>query len=172
MMLTASRVAKRPWLWMLACVLLLQSACAMSEPGAARTKAVSSAAITRITLERNCFGCVGGSVLVLQRDDKAIRTLSGSARASIAEQRFEGLMPPRAFDVLARLLVEKNFFDLQDSYQDPALQDGAWATVRVEWGEQNKQVFSSNGAGPPSLRAIEQAIEAVQAQMRFVRTER
>jgi hypothetical protein len=171
-MLTASPAAKKSWLWTLACVLVLQSGCAMPDPGAPRTKAVSSADITRITLERNCFGCTGGSVLVLQRDGKAVHTVTGNARMGTARQLFEATVPTEAFAALAGLLVDTGFFELKETYKAPDLQDGAWVSVRVERGNQSKQVFNSNDAGPPNLRTIEQAIEAVQAQIPFVRAGR
>lgn len=153
-----------PWRRVIALAALLGvlTACAQSGTAAQETKQMKAAQINRVTLQRN------STVLVLQRDGKATHTITGSARAGTGEQRFEGAVNPQAFAALAGVLVDKGFFALQDSYADPSLQDGSWATVQVEWGVQSKQVFNRNDAGPPNLLAVQQAIDAVQAQIRFL----
>jgi hypothetical protein len=127
----------------------------------------SPAAISSITLERNCMGCAGASVLVLQRDGLARYTLTGSARQGTVDQIATGSVSLRDFEALARLAVQQGFFELQDSYADPQLQDGEWATLRIVRGSQDKQVVNRNGAGPAALQTLERGVDALKTRIKF-----
>jgi hypothetical protein len=141
---------------------------ACSTPLPAQTTTVDAALnITEISVESNCFGCASGSTLTLHRDGRALLTSTGSARHGTADQQRLGRIAAADFEALARLLLAQGFFALADSYADPALQDGAWATVRATRGGQVKQVFRRGDAAPAALRTIEAALAAAQARIRF-----
>jgi hypothetical protein len=129
--------------------------------------ASSPAAITSITLERNCFGCAGASVLVLQRDGQARYTVTGNARQGTADQVATGAVSALDFEALARLAEQQRFFDLEDSYADPQLQDGEWTALRIVRGSQDKQVFNRNGAGPAALQTLERGVDALKTRIKF-----
>ena len=121
-------------------------------------------AVTEITLERNCFGCPAGSVLVLKRDGTATYTVTGNARQGTANRTATGRIGREEFDSLARLLVARGFFAMQDEYADPQLRDGEWSSVTAVRGGVEKKVFERNGAGPAGLKAIETAIDALRSR--------
>ncbi len=133
--------------------------------GRSPTAAISS--ISSITLERHCAACPGVTVLVLQRDGHARYTVMGNARQGTADLVASGTVSTRDFEALARLAVQQGFFDLQDLYQDPQLQDGEWATLRIVRGKQDKQVVNRNGAGPPALQTLERGVESLQTRIKF-----
>lgn len=124
------------------------------------------AAVQTITLERDCSGCAHGSALVLRGDGTATLTLTGKARRGTQDQVSQGRLASADFERLA--LQAQALFALDDRYEDPQLQDGAWFTVTVQRGTQTKQVLSRNGAGPAALQAFEQAVEALRARTVFV----
>ena len=149
------------------------AACTTAAPSNPPSVAMSQ--ITQITLERNCFGCATGSVLVLRRDGTAQLTQTGNARSGTADQRLRGSVTTAEFDALARLLVGRGYFSFDDSYQDPALQDGPWTTTAVlrlgpgqAQEKHEKRVFRRDDAGPAALREIESAIDAVKSRIAFV----
>jgi hypothetical protein len=134
----------------------------------AQTAAAASAqSITEISLERDCFGCATGSVLVLRRDGTATLTITGKARHGTESSVSTGSVRKEDFDELARLALSLGFLELNDSYEDPQLQDGAWSTTRVLRGNQDKRVFRREDAGPAALRSFEAAIERQKARIRF-----
>ncbi|MEO5734586.1 MAG: hypothetical protein ABIN96_02500 [Rubrivivax sp.] len=131
-----------------------------SATGAAGTAAPAAAAITEIEIERGCFGCATGTSLVLRHDGTALYTVTGNARHGTADRRSRASIAVADFDRLARQALQQGFFNWQDSYQDPRLQDGAWTVVRLRRGEQVRQVFERNGAGPQGFATLAQAIDA------------
>lgn len=133
-----------------------------------RNKAVQQVqSITEISVESNCFGCATGALLSLHRDGRAVFTVTGHARHGTADQRSSGRVTAPEFDALARLLLDQGFFGLAESYEDPAVQDGAWATTRVVRAGQAKQVFRRGDAAPAALLAVEAAVAAAQGRIRF-----
>jgi hypothetical protein len=130
-------------------------------------EAPAAAAITAISLERDCPGCPTGSTLVLRRDGTAIYTLTGKARLGTADQASRGKVAAQDFDRLAQLAVSQGFFALDDQYEDDQNQDGAWTTTAVTRGGQDKRVFRRDAAGPAALLALEKAIDALRARIQF-----
>ncbi|MBC7940635.1 MAG: hypothetical protein H7Z19_12875 [Chitinophagaceae bacterium] len=131
-------------------------------------KGSAASSITQITLERDCSGCAAGSVLVLRRDGSATHTITGKARLGTQTQTSTGTVRSADFEALARLATGQGFFELNDSYEDPQIQDGPWAMTSIARGDADKKVFRRDDAAPPALRAIESAIEALQTQIKFV----
>jgi hypothetical protein len=130
--------------------------------------AAAQPVIMQITVERDCPGCPSGSVLVLRRDGSASYTSTGKARRGTVDQTFQGMLRAQDFEHLARVVLAQHFFELNDRYEDPQLQDGPWQTIGVDSVTQNKRVFSRDDAGPPALKELAAAIEAVRLQTRFV----
>jgi hypothetical protein len=154
--------AKR-WLTLFAClfVVSIQPVIGAQSRGSAPT----GTAITAIRLERNCFGCSDGSVLILQRDGTATVTTTGSARFGTTDRTARGRVTEKDFAELVGVLTMQRFFQLNDEYADPQLQDGTWLAVTVTRGGQEKVVRQRNDAGPPALGAIVRAIDAVRARI-------
>jgi hypothetical protein len=136
------------------------------------TDTAQAAQITQITLERNCFGCTTGSMLLLRRDGTALLTMTGNARSGTTDRTQRGNVRLADFEALARRAVDSGYLAFDASYQDPALQDGPWAatTVRRDGpdGSQEKRVFRRDEAGPTALREFEAAIDGVMARIRFL----
>lgn len=128
--------------------------------------------ISEISIERQCFGCAQASRLVLRRDGSALLTLLGNARHGTEDKTSVATVSAAEFEAAANLILAHGFFDLADSYENPQLQDGAWATITVQRGTQLKQVFWRDDAGPPALRKIDAALTALQNSARFVATPR
>jgi len=126
-----------------------------------------AAAITAITLERDCSGCPEGTVLVLRRDGTALLTTTGKARLGTQDRVLQGTVAAADFDALARRLHAQGYFAMDEVYEEPGLQDGAWTTLSVTRGGVDKRVFSREQAGPPALRALQAAVDAVQAGIAF-----
>lgn len=145
---------------------LLPLACA--QPAAAP----GDAPITRIVLERHCFGCPTGERLELVRDGPARLTRQGSARHGTADEVLEGPLPRAEFERLAQAVLAAGFFSLAERYEAEGLQDGAWAQLSVQRGAQVHQVFRREQAGPPALAGLVAALEAAQARVRFTRLAR
>ena len=140
--------------------LMALSACAKS-PGPAMNS------ITEISIERDCSGCANGSLLVLRSDGTATLTQVGKVRLGTADSASRGTLRREDFDALARLAQSKGFFEMQDSYEDPEVQDGAWVTTRVLRGTQDKRVMRREAVGPAGLKQLEAAIAALQARIGF-----
>jgi hypothetical protein len=141
--------------------------CTTLSLAAPETGAVSAAAITSISLQRDCSACANGSLLVLQRDGSAHYTVTGHARHGTSDQTSQGRVSPQDFDALARLAVAQGFFALQDSYEDPQLQDGGWTALRISGAGFDKQVFNRNDAGPASLQTLERGVDALKTRIKF-----
>lgn len=150
-----------------ACGLLWMCWCVAPAAGAHPPDAKAVAAITEISLERDCSGCSTGSLLVLRRDGTATLTLTGKARLGTEDKVSRGTLRAPEFDALAQLALRQDFFALNDEYQDAELQDGSWTATRVLRGGQDKRVFSREGAGPAGLRALTAAIEALKSRIAF-----
>ena len=163
----------RGWHWraVVGIALVLLGGCASPVAGApASAKAgmpLNIEGIQEISLERSCFGCAGPSLLVLRRDGSASLTQTGQARAGSEDRVAHGTLRSEDFDRIARLAVAGGFFEMQDVYQEPGLQDGAWSTLRVLRGTQDKRVFRREDAGPAALNEIESAIDALKARISF-----
>ncbi len=123
--------------------------------------------ITEISIERNCFGCVGGQRLLLRSDGSAVLTQVGNARRGSSDQVSQAHVEPHEFTAMARLLTAHGFFQMQEIYDDPALQDGAWMTIRAKRAQAEKEVFARENFAPPELRAVETAIDALQKRLVF-----
>lgn len=124
-------------------------------------------AVTLIALERNCFRCPAAGLLELRRDGSAAFSQPDSGRFAGAGRVSRGTVRQQDFLALARLLVAKGFFGMQDVYQAADLADGAWVMVSARAGPMDKRVFSREDAGPSALRDIEVAIDAVMANIVF-----
>jgi hypothetical protein len=164
----ASRVSTRICGALWACAMLAACWCVPPAAGAHPPDAKALQAITEIALERDCNGCTTSTVLVLRRDGTATLTYTGKARLGTEDKVSRGTVQGADFDTLARLVLAQDFFALSDEYQDPALQDGGWTTIRIQRGAQDKRVFSREGAGPASLQALTAAIDTLKARIRFV----
>ncbi|MDO9072310.1 MAG: hypothetical protein Q7U73_03515 [Rubrivivax sp.] len=125
-------------------------------------------AITSLTLERDCSGCLTGSRLELRRDGTVVAVVTGKARRGTQDQVSRARLAPGDFDTLARAVLDAGFFTMAETYEEPGLQDGAWATLVVTRGTVPKQVFRREDAGPPALKALEVAIVTLQARLVFV----
>lgn len=138
----------------------------MTSPPAAT--AAEAGAITAITLERDCSGCATGSRLELRRDGSAVATVTGKARLGTQDQVSRARLAPADFPALARTVVAAGFFAMPETFEEPGLQDGAWATLVVARGAAVKQVFRRDEAGPAALKSLEAAVVALQARLVFV----
>ena len=126
-----------------------------------KPKATAQAArITRIRLESHRSGDVPPYTLDLHRDGRAVLTRWGSAREGTEDRVESGQLDGSRFAALASLLVRQGFFEMQETYADPDLRDGPWASITVTSGQTDKVVFSRADAGPESLQALERAIAA------------
>lgn len=124
--------------------------------------------ITSISVEKDCSGCPTGSVLTLRRDGTATYTVTGKARLGTTGAESTGTVSAETFTEIARFIESQGFFNLKDEYDDPQLKDGAWTTISVERGGDEKRVFRRDDAGPASLKAIEKAIGDLKPQIQFV----
>lgn len=120
----------------------------------------AAAAVSEVGLERRCFGCTRSYQLVFRRDGTATRVDFGNARQGTADRTSLGRISAEAYGRLAALLDEKGFFGLAPEYRDPKIMDGSWATVHAVRGAATTRVLDHNQAGPPALRAIEDALDA------------
>ena len=123
--------------------------------------------ITEISIEHDCFGCASSRLLVLRSDGTAVSTQVGKARLGTQDEVQRGSVSRTNFDALAHLLTERGFFQMAATYQNPALQDGAWTIVRATRGNAQKEVFARDDAAPPDLRALEAAIDAAKHRIDF-----
>lgn len=128
----------------------------------------AAAAITHITLEHDCSGCATGARLELRRDGSAQATVTGKARRGTQDKVAQARLAPADFERLAQAVVAAGFFELADSYEEPGLQDGPWATLAVQRGAVLKQVFRRDEAGPAALKALEAQVLALQSRLVFV----
>lgn len=136
-------------------------ALAQAQPGLApQTPQFSS-----ISLEKDCFGCTGGVKLVLLREGSATQTRLGKARLGTVDRQRSSPLSQASFDALLRVILEQGFLSLQDSYQDPDLQDGDWTLITLTGNGLEKTVFQRAQAGPPALQIIEAAINDLAAQL-------
>lgn len=150
------------------CFALWLALCWCAAPMASAQASGAASAITVITLERNCFGCTTGSLLVLRSDGTASYTVTGNARHGTQDKSARGSIRKQDFDALARFAASQGFFAMADSYEDPEVQDGAWTTTSIARGEQDKRVFRRNDTGPAELKAIEAAIETLRTKLSLV----
>lgn len=128
------------------------------------------AAISLISMEKDCFGCPSGSRLVLRRDGFAGLTQTAKARHGKQEQSRVGRVGADEFEALARLTLAQGWFELQDSYDDPQTRDGGWTVILVERSDgASKQVFRRDGTGPAALDVIEAALLELQGGITFTR---
>ncbi len=130
--------------------------------------ASEAGAITAITLERDCSGCATGSRVELRRDGGAVVTVTGKARLGTQDQVSRARLTPADFDALARSVTAAGFFGMPATFEEPGLQDGAWANLGVARGAVVKQVFRRDAAGPAALKSLEAAVLALQARLVFV----
>jgi hypothetical protein len=154
----------------LACLCVGMTACVTAQTGAAGPPLGGHGphGISEIALERDCFGCPKGVTLLLRSDGTTLYTQVGKARHGTRDEVRQGRVSVGEFDALARLLVQRGFFQMKDRYEDPELQDGAWATLRATRGQQQKEVFVRDDAAPPEWRAVEAAIDVLSSRIRPV----
>ena len=114
--------------------------------------------ITEISIERDCTGCPSGSVLVLRRDGTALLSTTGKARLGTESSVLQGRVSRDDFDRLARQALSLGFFQLNETYEDPQLQDGAWSTTRVVRGT---NVVYSIGEGRTVITAGQDRVVTV-----------
>ncbi len=126
--------------------------------------------INDIVFESDCFGCATSKVLRVSSDGGATLTIIGKARHGTADQTSTASISRPDFERLAELLIAQGFFAMQDSYDDPQQQDGAWSTITATRAGRVKRVFSRADAQPDALRRIEVAIESWLATARWVAT--
>lgn len=125
----------------------------------------SAADISEIRLERDCFGCPSGQVLLLRRDGTARLTHTGKARHRTEDRIEDGALSVSEFDQLARQAVAQGFFAMDDTYDDAELRDGSWIQLRIAHRLGEKTVFSREGAGPDAMSALRARIDAVQSRI-------
>jgi len=70
--------------------------------------------ITEIALERDCPGCPAGSVLTLRSDGAATYSVTGKSRFGSDTKVSSGRVSAADFEKVARLIVERGFFGLDD----------------------------------------------------------
>lgn len=127
----------------------------------------TGAPVTQISIERDCFGCAGGSLLVLRADGSAQRVQRGHARHGTVDVVTQGAGRVEDFAALARFVQAQQFFAMEDEYQDPDLRDGPWTLVSVTRGGQEKRVFRRDEVGPAALKLLELRIDAMAARITF-----
>lgn len=133
-------------------------------------ESTDGAAITLISMEKDCFGCSAGERLVLRRDGQASLVLTGKARHGTQDQLSLGTVGAEDFEALARLTLTQGFTALLDNYDDTHSRDGAWTIISVEHsGGTVKQVFRRAGAGPAALDVIEAAMQQLRGRITFER---
>ncbi len=140
-------------------------ACSAAPPGPGG----AAHGVTEIAIERDCYGCDNAGRWLLRSDGSVVFTQVGKARHGTVDQVRRGRVEPAEFDALARLIVQRGFFQLQDRYEEPGLQDGAWTTVRAARGLQEKEVFVREDAAPPDLQAVQAAIDGLTSRVRGMR---
>jgi hypothetical protein len=118
--------------------------------------------VTEITLERDCFGCVTGSLMRLRSDGSASFSVTGKARHGGSIHTSMGRISAADFQDLVTLATANGFFDWHDTYDDPQTQDGPWTAVVMTKNGQDKRVFWRDEASPTGAAALVAAIEAVQ----------
>ncbi len=119
-----------------------------------------SAAITVISMEKDCFGCSRGERWVLRRDGLVSFTVTGKARHQTQDEISVGAVSSEDFEALARLTLGQGFFAMQDVYEDPQTRDGTWVQMTVELKDgASKQVFRRDAQGPAELKLIEAALQ-------------
>jgi hypothetical protein len=157
------RAAAPKWLGLYLCCFVLPwtGACA----SAGKTGTPTAPAITEITLEKDCFGCAMGSLLVLRSDGVATFTQTGKARHGTVDQVSQGRVQRADFEQLARLIEGLGVFAMKDVYEDPATADGAWTTLRVSRGAQRKEVVSRDDAAPADLKTVQSAVDGLRARL-------
>lgn len=124
--------------------------------------------ITRIRLESHRPGEEPPYALDLHRDGRSTLTLWGSGREGTEDVVRHGKFERGRFAALAGLLVRRGFFQMQETYADPDLQDGPWSSITVWRRETEKVVFRRADAGPESLKALERAIAAQRTRIRLL----
>ncbi len=149
------------------CLLVGLCMCAGPLVGAPTAVSASMLPISQISIERDCFGCASGALLVLRADGTAQRMQRGKARHGTQDLATAGRVRAEDFAALARLVDAQQFFTLADEYQDPDLRDGPWTIVSVVRGAQEKRVFRRDEAGPVALKLLELRIDEVAAKITF-----
>lgn len=134
-------------------------------PAAGQSWPATPTCISRIRLESHRRG-EPPFVLELQRGGSAVFTRLGSGREGTEDAVQTGQLDGRHFEKLARRVIALGFFEWQETYEAPDLRDGPWSATTVTCDARDKSVFSRLDAGPPALRALEQAIAAQRRWMR------
>jgi hypothetical protein len=116
--------------------------------------------VEEITIERNCFGCEYPYKLTLRNDGAATLMTIGVLRFATQDHACRGRVTREVFAGLAAFMRRDGFFNLNETYQSPFV-DGSCAITSGIVGGQRKAVNHCNDAGPPNLKAIEDAIDAL-----------
>jgi hypothetical protein len=97
-------------------------------------------------------------MLAFRRDGTATLTTRGVLGE---DHSCSGSVASDGFEALADLIQRAGFFGLEKAYRHNELQDGEAVTTSAFVGGRLKVVANSNQAGPPNLKAIEDAIDAL-----------
>ena len=99
--------------------------------------------------------------LTFRRDGTATLTIVGVLRYASVDHTCRGSVTPEEVARLGALIQREGFFDLNEAYLDPRVQDGDAVVTSAVVDGRRKAVVNSNQAGPPNLKAIEDAIDAL-----------
>lgn len=140
-------------------------------PAACRDNVVgpSPAAITEIALDWRCFCRPDGFRYEISLRHDGSATCRGSCPGE-GRGTFKGSVDRAEYERLAALLVSEGFFQLQDKYQDPLLQDGDWLATGAVRDGRRKVVWNLHGMAPPNLQRIQQAIDSLRSRIHWVET--
>src|SRR4051812_43328614 len=86
----------------------------------------STRTITEVRMERGCFGCPTGSLLIVRNDGSLTYTVTGNARSGTSNQTSTGHVSKKTFARIARRIDGGKFYHLKSEYVDPQQQDGPW----------------------------------------------
>lgn len=118
---------------------------------------LSAASIEEMAIQRGCFGCEYPYKLTFRRDGTATLMTMGVLRHNTVDHTCRASVTPEDFARLATFIQGEGFFDLNETYRDPGIQDGEVVVTSAVVDGRPKAVQNANRAGPPNLKAIEDA---------------
>ena len=122
---------------------------------------LSSASIEEIAIKRGSFASEYPYELTFWRDGTATLMTMGVLRHNTVDHTCRGRVTPQDFARLATFIQREGFFDLNETYRDPRIEDGEVVVTSAVVDRRRKVVQNLNQAGPPHLKAIEGAIHAL-----------
>jgi hypothetical protein len=117
--------------------------------------------IGEIAIQRGCFGCEHPYKLTFARGGTATLMTFGVLREGTVDHACTGNVRPEAFAALASLMQREGFFDLRDLYSDHQSGDAYVVITSAVVDDRQKAVQHVNRGGPPNLKAIENAVDAL-----------